>query len=77
MQTLAPTHTPPSSKIVTRAGLAEHTALSLRYVDTLTQNGTLPHFRIGKSVRYSLSEVEAVLREKFYVRAKVRKSANA
>jgi len=56
----------------TRHEIAEYCGLSLRYIDELTHNGVLPHFRIGRSIRYDLSEVEAVMRQRFYVRAKIR-----
>jgi excisionase family DNA binding protein len=57
----------------TRHEIATHTALSLRYIDELTHNGTLPYFKIGKSIRYDLTEVEAALRERFHVQPKARK----
>lgn len=60
---------------VTRHQLAAHLALSLRYVDELTRCGKLPFFRIGKSIRYDVAEVEAALRSRFLVRAKAGKSA--
>lgn len=70
--------TPPSEVLApkfTRHQLAAHLSLSLRYVDELTKRGKLPHFKIGKSIRYDLAEVEAVLRASFHVRAKARKGA--
>jgi len=63
----------PAGKI-TRKQLAVHCGLSLRYIDELTRNGVLPFFKIGKSIRYELPEVEAALRERFHIRAKVRKA---
>jgi predicted DNA-binding transcriptional regulator AlpA len=65
----------PASKI-TRHQLAAHCGLSLRFIDDLTGRGVLPHFKIGKSVRYELAEVEAALRERYHVRAKVTKASN-
>lgn len=59
---------------LTRQQLAAHLALSLRYVDELTRCGKLPFFRIGKSIRYDVAEVEAALRSRFLVRAKASKS---
>lgn len=70
-QAIAPTTEILSGK-VTRHELAKSQRLSLRYVDELTRNGVLPHFKIGRSVRYDLAECEAVFRERFYVRAKGR-----
>jgi len=59
----------------TRKEIAAFCGLSLRTIDELTRNGVLPHLKIGKSVRYSLPEVEAALRERFHIRAKVRKAS--
>lgn len=70
----APCRTPEESRYLTRAGVSAHTALSQRYVDTLTKNGTLPHFRIGKSIRYIQSEIDQALRDRFHIRAKVRRA---
>jgi len=72
------TDTPATSSLPaakkTRHEIATHTALSLRYIDELTHNGTLPYFKIGKSIRYDPAEVEAALRERFHVNAKARKT---
>lgn len=61
----------PSAKI-TRKQLAAHCCLSLRTIDELTRKGVFPIFKIGKSIRYELAEVEAVLRERFHVSANTR-----
>ena len=66
----------PGAKILNRQKLAKHLSLSLRYIDELTKNGTLPFYKIGKSVRYDLSEVEATMRQRFHVQAKPRKQSN-
>ncbi len=60
----------------TRHQVAAHCRLSLRTIDELTRNGVLPHFKIGKSVRYDLLEVEAALRERFHIQAKAKKTAS-
>lgn len=65
----------PTHKI-TRREAATHTALSLRYIDELTRNGTLPHFKIGKSIRYDIDELDAALRERFHVKSKAKKNAS-
>ena len=62
---------------ITRKELAAHASLSLRYVDELTRKGVLPYYKIGKSIRYDLAEVEAALRERFHVRAKASKPARS
>lgn len=64
----------PARKI-TRHDLAAQLSLSLRTVDELTRKGVVPFFKIGKSIRYDLVEVEAALRERYHVRAKVRKGS--
>jgi excisionase family DNA binding protein len=70
----APSLTAPK---ITRHNLATHLSFSLRYVDELTHNGTIPFFKIGKSVRYDLAEVEAALRERFHVQAKTRRATRS
>ena len=73
----SPNITPPPASApgakITRHELAQHLRLSLRYVDELTRNGTLPFYKIGKSIRYELAEVETAMRERFHVQAKARK----
>lgn len=72
-------HAPAASSLparkITRHDLAAQFSLSLRTVDELTRKGVLPFFKIGKSIRYDLPEVEAALRDRYHVRAKVRKSS--
>lgn len=60
----------PHSPKISRQELAQHCGISLRHVDNLTKRGTLPFYKIGKSVRYDLAEVEQIIRQRFYVRAK-------
>lgn len=62
---------------ITRHTLAALLSFSLRYVDELTHKGTIPFFKIGKSVRYDLAEVEAALRERFHVQAKTRRATRS
>ena len=64
----------PAQKI-TRQAAAAHTSLSLRYLDQLTANGFIPYYKIGKSIRYDIGELDAALRERFHVQPKVRKPA--
>ena len=59
----------------TRHEVSAYCRLSLRTIDELTRNGVLPHFKIGKAVRYDLAEVEAAMRERFHVKAKAKKAA--
>lgn len=56
----------PARKI-TRKQLAAHCGLCVSRIDQLTRAGVLGHYRIGKSVRYDLAEVEATLRQLFHV----------
>lgn len=71
MKHSSPTHhaasSLPAGKI-TRKQLAAHCGLCVSRIDQLTRAGVLGHYRIGKSVRYDLAEVEATLRERFHVR---------
>lgn len=66
----------PSLKI-TRHQLAAHFSLSLRTVDELTRKGVLPVYRINRSIRFDLSEVETAMRERYHVSAKQRKTKAA
>lgn len=66
----SPTHTTASSLPagkITRKQVAAHYGLCVRIIDNLTRSGVLGHYRIGKSVRYDLAEVEATLRARFHV----------
>ena len=56
----------PAGKI-TRKQLAAYCGLCVRSIDELTRTGVLGHYKIGKSVRYDLAEVEATLRARFHV----------
>ncbi|GAA5132270.1 hypothetical protein GCM10023213_00120 [Prosthecobacter algae] len=72
-------HTEPAAsslpaRKITRHQLAAHFSLSLRTVDELTRKGVLPFFKIGKSIRYDLAEVESAMHERYHVRAKARKT---
>ncbi len=66
----------PARKI-TRHQLAAHFSLSLRTVDELTRKGVLPVYRINRSIRFDLSEVETAMRERYHVSAKQRKTKAA
>jgi Helix-turn-helix domain len=52
---------------INRKQVAAYCGLCVRTIDELTRTGVLGHFRIGKSIRYDLAEVEATLRERFHV----------
>lgn len=70
MHHLTPTHTTASSLPagkITRKQVAAHCGLCVRIIDNLTRSGVLGHYRIGKSIRYDLVEVEATLRARFHV----------
>ena len=43
---------------VTAEEVAAHLQLSLGYVRKLTQQGALPHIRIGRRIRYRVSAVD-------------------
>ena len=66
----SPIHTTASSLPagkITRKQVAAHYGLCVRIIDNLTRSGVLGHYRIGKSIRYDLAEVEATLRARFHV----------
>jgi excisionase family DNA binding protein len=50
--------------------MAEKLSLSLRFIDNLTRDGQIPHFKIGKSVRYDSDAVEAEIVKRFHKAAK-------
>ncbi|WP_395750012.1 helix-turn-helix transcriptional regulator [Prosthecobacter sp.] len=56
---------------ITRKELAAYCGFSVRTIDELTRSGVLPYFKIGGGVRYDLAEVEATLRGRFHVQARI------
>jgi excisionase family DNA binding protein len=60
---------PAPKSYLSRSQLAAVLGLSLRTIDNLLAAGTLPHFRIGKCIRFDLSEVEETLRRTCRVEA--------
>jgi excisionase family DNA binding protein len=73
MNNSSPTNATASSLLagkITRKQVAAYCGLCVRTIDELTRTGVLGHFRIGKSIRYDLAEVEATLRERFHVQAR-------
>jgi len=70
MNQSSPSNTTASSLLagkITRKQVAAYCGLCVRTIDELTRTGVLGHFKIGKSIRYDLAEVEATLRERFHV----------
>ncbi|MDP1589765.1 MAG: helix-turn-helix domain-containing protein [Prosthecobacter sp.] len=65
-----------TARKITRHELAAYQRISVRHVAELTRNGILPFYKIGRSVRYDLSECEAALRERFHVKPKAKKPAS-
>lgn len=65
------------NKLLTRQQIAARCGLSLRTIDELLSKAVLPFFKIGKSIRFDLAEVEAALRERFHVQPKARKPASS
>ncbi len=79
MNTSSPTNTDASSfpaRKITRKELASHFGLCVRIIDNLTRSGVLGHFKIGKSIRYDLAEVEATLCQRFHVGSKEQPAAS-
>ncbi len=52
------THDP----VLTKRQLATHFQVSLRTIDNWCQNGYLPHYKIGKVVRFRLGVIQEVAR---------------
>lgn len=50
--------------LVTAGVVAKRTGLSERHVRRLTADGELPHYRVGRAVRYRLADVEQFLEER-------------
>lgn len=50
--------TPTIAGWVTAQQVADHLQVSLGWIRKLTQNGVLPHHRIGRRVRYNLAEID-------------------
>lgn len=61
-----------TGRMITRQQLAAAFGLSVRSIDELTHTGVLPYFKIGKAVRYDLTEAGAAFRARFYVPAQGR-----
>ena len=45
--------------VLTKRQLAAHFQVSLRTIDNWCQKGHLPHYKIGKIVRFKLSDIQA------------------
>lgn len=48
-------------QLIARKELAEKLSISLRFLDILTKDRKIPHFKIGKSVRYDFDEVKSTM----------------
>jgi len=55
---------------VGKKGVAEHFKISARTVDNWMKRGLLPYIRIGKNVRFKLSEAEEAINRCFKVRGR-------
>src|SRR5208282_4911842 len=45
--------------VLTKRQLAAHLQVSLRTIDNWCQKGHLPHYKVGKIVRFKLSDIQA------------------
>lgn len=54
----------PADALVPIADVCPLTGLSERQLRRLTASGELPHYRIGRAVRYRLSDVERFLEQR-------------
>ena len=52
-----------SDKLITRYELAHYLQIEQRTIRGWTARGLLPHYRLGKTIRYRVSEVLAALRK--------------
>lgn len=43
---------------VTAQQVARHLQVSLGWIRKLTQNGSLPHHKIGRRIRYNLADID-------------------
>lgn len=66
---MKPTTAPTNGRLATKAEAAEHTQLSGRSIDNLMKEGTIPYYKIGRSVRFDLAEVREALAEQFKIEA--------
>lgn len=62
------------NNLLTRKQIAARCGLSLRTIDDLISKAVLPFFKIGKSIRFDLAEVEAALRERFHVQPRAKQA---
>jgi len=60
-------------QLIARKELAEKLSISLRFLDILTKDRKIPHFKIGKSVRYDLDDVQPAI-EKAFLRKQKKKA---
>lgn len=51
-------------KLMKARDLSKHLSIPIQMIYRRTRDGTLPHYRIGRSVRYKVSEVEEALKVK-------------
>lgn len=53
-----------NQKLVDRKGLAEFLSLSPSYISKLVKDEGLPNYKIGKSLRFKITEVVEFLKER-------------
>ena len=56
--------------LVDKATVARHLSVEVRSVDNYMKRGILPYYKFGRSVRFKLSDVDAVANERFRVDAR-------
>ena len=49
-------------RLMTAREVAEYMRIPVQMVYRKTRNGDLPHYRLGRTVRYKLAEIEAALK---------------
>lgn len=49
-------------RMMTAREVAEYTHIPLQMIYRKTRRGELPHYRLGRTIRYKLDEIEEVMR---------------
>ena len=60
-------HDSPQLKLLTKAEVAAYAQCTTRCIDNWMRFGYLPYFKIGRTVRFKISDVDAYLNENFRV----------
>ena len=53
-----------SERLLGKKELAEETGLTVRYIETAMKNYSLPYFKIGKMIKFKISDFEQWLQKR-------------